>query len=341
MSISALRRLILIGLLVAIGALLSALSPSFLKLDNLMTLLQEASQTGIVAIGFTLVLITAGIDMSIGAVIAVTAMVCVNFLTHTPIPAFVFIPLSLLVGIAVGAFNAFFITRFKLPEFIVSLASRGILAGLALIIAVKDADGFVSNVYIQDPSYLAFGGTVGPVYIITIVFFALAILTQFFLKRTRAGTNVYATGANPVAATLSGIKTTRSIYGVYMFSGFCASIAAIFLSARMMTAMPEFGIGSEMDVIASVVIGGTPFTGGVGDIWGTVLGTLFLALIKNGILKLGISPYIQPIVIGGIIVAVVVVDVWYKELAERLSGRSRRRKNDKAEAGRADGTAAA
>ncbi len=341
MSISALRRLILIGLLVAIGALLSALSPSFLKLDNLMTLLQEASQTGIVAIGFTLVLITAGIDMSIGAVIAVTAMVCVNFLTHTPIPAFVFIPLSLLVGIAVGAFNAFFITRFKLPEFIVTLASRGILAGLALIIAVKDADGFVSNVYIQDPSYLAFGGTVGPVYIITIVFFALAILTQFFLKRTRAGTNVYATGANPVAATLSGIKTTRSIYGVYMFSGFCASIAAIFLSARMMTAMPEFGIGSEMDVIASVVIGGTPFTGGVGDIWGTVLGTLFLALIKNGILKLGISPYIQPIVIGGIIVAVVVVDVWYKELAERLSGRSRRRKNDKAEAGRADGTAAA
>ncbi len=341
MSISALRRLILIGLLVAIGALLSALSPSFLKLDNLMTLLQEASQTGIVAIGFTLVLITAGIDMSIGAVIAVTAMVCVNFLTHTPIPAFVFIPLSLLVGIAVGAFNAFFITRFKLPEFIVTLASRGILAGLALIIAVKDADGFVSNVYIQDPSYLAFGGTVGPVYIITIVFFALAILTQFFLKRTRAGTNVYATGANPVAATLSGIKTTRSIYGVYMFSGFCASIAAIFLSARMMTAMPEFGIGSEMGVIASVVIGGTPFTGGVGDIWGTVLGTLFLALIKNGILKLGISPYIQPIVIGGIIVAVVVVDVWYKELAERLSGRSRRRKNDKAEAGRADGTAAA
>jgi len=319
------RRLILIGLLLAIGAALSLLSRSFLTLDNLMTLLQEASQTGIVAIGFTLVLITAGIDMSIGAVIAVTAMVCANFLTYTHIPAALFIPMSLGVGLLVGAFNGFFITRFKLPEFIVTLASRGILAGLALIIAVKDSMGFVSNVYIQDPVYLSFGGTIGPVYIITIVFFAMAFLTQSFLKRTRAGTNVYATGANPTAARLSGINTKRSIYGVYMFSGFCASIAAIFISSRMMTAMPDFGIGSEMDVIASVVIGGTPFTGGVGDIWGTVLGTLFLALIKNGILKLGISPYVQPIAIGGIIVVVVILDVWYKSYAEGQARRSARR----------------
>ena len=179
----------------------------------------------------------------------------------------------------------------------------------------------MSNVYIQDPVYLSLGGTVGPIYIVTVVFFVLAALTQFFLKRTRAGTNLYATGANPTAARLSGISTKRAIYGTYMFSGFCASLAALFLSARMMTAMPEFGIGSEMDVIASVVIGGTPFTGGVGDVWGTVIGTLFLALIKNGILKLGLSPYIQPIVIGGIIVVVVIVDVWYKGFAERLARR--------------------
>jgi len=330
--ISTLRRLILIGLFFVIGGILSFISPSFLTQGNIMTLLQEASQTGIVAIGFTLVLITAGIDMSIGAVIAVTAMVCVNFLSYTHIPALVFIPLSLLTGVAAGLFNGFFITHFKLPEFIVTLASRGILAGVALLIAVKDADGFISNVYIQDPVYLGFGGTVGPVYIVTIVFIGLAFLTQFFMKRTRTGTNIYATGANATAARLSGINTDRSIYFVYMFSGFCASLAAIFLSARMMTAMPEFGIGSEMDVIAAVVIGGTPFTGGVGDIWGTVIGTLFLALIKNGILKLGISPYIQPIVIGGIIVVVVVVDVWYKAFAENLSKKAidRRKRSVKA-----------
>lgn len=313
--------MILVGLLIAIGAALSAASPTFFTLDNLMTLLQEASQTGIVAIGFTLILITAGIDMSIGAVIAITSMLCVNFLYYTPLPAYLFIPAALAAGCLVGWFNGYFITRFKLPEFIVTLATRGLLSGLALIIAVKDSEGFVKNVFIQDEVFLAFGGTIGPVYYITIVFFVLAFLIQFFLKRTKAGTNVYATGANPAAARLSGINTDRTLIGVYMFSGFCASLAAIFLSARMMTAMPEFGIGSEMDVIASVVIGGTPFTGGVGDIWGTVIGTLFLALIKNGILKLGLSPYIQPIVIGGIIVVVVVVDVWYKGFAEKLAAR--------------------
>lgn len=326
MSTTAMRRLILLGLLLGIGVALSFLSPVFFTLDNLMTLLQEASQTGIVAIGFTLVLITAGIDMSIGAVIAITAMICVNFLSYTPLPAFVFIPLALVAGCCIGWFNGYIITHFKLPEFIVTLATRGLLAGLALIIAVKDAQGFVKNVFIQDPVFLSFGGTVGPFYIVTIVFIVFAFLTQVFLKRTRTGTNIYATGANPAAAHLSGIDTNRTLIGVYMFSGFCAALASIFLSARMMTAMPEFGIGSEMDVIASVVIGGTPFTGGVGDIWGTVIGTLFLALIKNGILKLGLSPYIQPIVTGGLIIAVVVADVWYKGFAEKISARALQKK---------------
>lgn len=333
MSVSAIRRLILIGLLLSIAAALSIASPSFLTLDNLMTLLQEASLTGIVAIGFTLVLITAGIDMSIGAVIAITSMVCVNFISYTQLPAYVFIPIALAGGCLIGWVNGFFITYFKLPEFIVTLATRGILAGLALIAAVKDDQGFVKNVFIQDEVFLSFGETVGPVYIVTIVFFVLALLTQLFLKRTRAGTNVYATGANPTASRLSGINTDRTLIGVYMFSGFCAALASIFLSARMMTAMPDFGIGSEMDVIASVVIGGTPFTGGVGDIWGTVIGTLFLALIKNGILKLGLSPYIQPIVIGGIIVVTVIADVWYKNFAEKRATRIARQKQAQAKEG--------
>lgn len=326
MSVSAIRRLILTGLLIAIGVALSIANPTFLKLDNLMTMLQEASLTGIVAIGFTLILITAGIDMSIGAVIAITSMVCVNFISYTQLPAYIYIPIALAIGCAIGWVNGFFITHFKLPEFIVTLATRGILAGLALIVAVKDEQGFVKNVFIEDPVFLSFGETIGPVYIVTIVFIVLAIATQFFMKRTRAGTNIYASGANPTAARLSGINVDRTLIGVYMFSGFCAALSAIFLSARMMTAMPEFGIGNELDVIASVVIGGTPFTGGIGDIWGTILGTLFIALIKNGILKLGLSPYIQPIVIGGIIILTVVVDVWYKLHAEKKATQAARRK---------------
>ena len=291
-----------------------------------MTLLQEASLTGIIAIGFTLVLITAGIDMSIGAVVAITAMICINFISYTQLPAYIYIPIALAMGAAIGWVNGFFITYFKLPEFIVTLATRGILAGLALIAAVKDEQGFVKNVFIQDEVFLSLGETVGPVYIVVIVFVVLAVATQFFMKRTRAGTNIYAAGANPTASRLSGIHVERTLIGVYMFSGFCAALSSVFLSARMMTAMPEFGIGNELDVIASVVIGGTPFTGGIGDIWGTIIGTLFIALIKNGILKLGLSPYIQPIVIGGIIIVTVVVDVWYKSYAEKKATQAARRK---------------
>ena len=326
MSTSALRRLILIGLLAVIGIALDFMNPAFGTLDNLTTLLQDAAQVGIVGVGFTMILITAGIDMSIGAVIAVTGMICVNFLSYTHLSPFVFIPIALAGGTLIGMINGFFITRFKLPEFIVTLAMRGILAGLALIIAVKDEMGFVQNVFIQDERYLSFGGSIGPLYIVTIVFFLLAALVQFFLKRTKAGTNVYASGANPTAARLSGINVDKTIVGVYMFSGFCAALASVFLSARMMTAMPEFGIGSEMDVIAAVVIGGTPFTGGVGDVWGTVIGAIFLALIKNGILKLGISPYIQPIAIGLIIIVVVMLDVWYKGFAAKSARRTAIRK---------------
>jgi ribose transport system permease protein len=317
MSISTLRRVILILLLIALGAVLSIANPTFLTLGNLMTLLQEAALYGIVALGMTFVIITAEIDISIGAVIAFTSMVCVNFLVRTQIPVLLFLPIAICVGALVGVVNGFFITRFKLPDFIVTLATRGILSGLAILIAIKEG-GFVSNVFIQNPDYLWFGGELGPTHVVTVFFFLLAVAAHFLLKHTRFGTNVYATGANITAARLSGVNTNRTIIGVFALVGTCASLAAIFISSRMMTAMPELGIGQEMDVIAAVVIGGTPFSGGIGDIPGTVLGVLFLALIKNGILKLGISPFLQPIVIGGLIVVTVIVDTWYRRLAERM-----------------------
>ncbi len=317
MSVSALRRLILVFLMILLGAALAIQYPTFLTLDNIMTLLQEAALYGIISLGMTFVLITAEIDISVGAVVAITSMICVNFLVRTEIPVLLFLPIALLAGALVGMANGFLITRFKLPDFIVTLAMRGILSGLALVIAVKK-EGFVENVFIQNPSYLWFGKELGPTHVVTVAFIIVAIAAHFLLKHTRFGTNVYATGANINAARLSGVNTTRTIMGVYILTGVCASLAAIFISSRMMTAMPELGIGQEMNVIAPVVIGGTAFSGGIGDIPGTVLGVLFLALIKNGILKLGISPFVQPIVIGGIIVLTVIVDTWYRRAAERM-----------------------
>jgi len=300
-----------------LGVALTIANPAFLTVGNIMTLLQEAALYGIVALGMTFVLITAEIDISIGAIIAFTSMVCVNFLVHTQIPVMLFVPIAVGLGALIGVVNGFFITRFKLPDFIVTLATRGILTGLALVLAIKEG-GFVSNVYIQNPAYLWFGKELGPTHIVTVVFFLLAVGAHFLLKHTRFGTNVYATGANLNAARLSGVDTNKTIIGVYALVATCAALSAIFISSRMMTAMPELGIGQEMDVIASVVIGGTAFSGGVGDIPGTVLGVLFLALIKNGILKLGISPFVQPIVIGGLIIVAVIVDTWYRRLAERM-----------------------
>ncbi len=327
MSRFVVRRIILVGLMALIIVLISLMNPVFLSVGNIMKLFQEASQTGIIALGFTLVMIIGGIDNSIGAVVAVTSMVCINFLTKTQLPVWVFVPISLLVGAITGFFNGFFITKFKLPEFIVTLATKSILSGIALVIAVKDSMGFVRNVYIQNESYIWIGAQAwGLVYRATFAFLILGIATQFFMKHTRTGTNIFATGANPTAASLTGINTKKTIIGVYMFTGICASISAVFISSRMMTAMPELGLGSEMDVMASVVLGGTSFTGGSGDIWGTMLGSLFLALIKNVILKLGISPWVQPIIIGGIIVVTVIIDVSQKKLADKLATKAKLRR---------------
>ena len=142
MSVSTLRRLILILLMIVLGAALSIRYPTFLTLGNITTLFQEAALYGIVALGMTFVLITAEIDISIGAVIAFTSMLCVNFLVHTQIPVLLFVPVAVAIGALIGVVNGFFITRFKLPDFIVTLAVRGILSGLALVIAVKEG-GFV------------------------------------------------------------------------------------------------------------------------------------------------------------------------------------------------------
>jgi len=331
MSVSNLRRLILIFLMIVLGFLIWRANPAFLTVGNLMTLLQEAALYGIVALGMTFVLITAEIDISVGAIIAFTAMICVNFLVRTMLPVWVFVPIAVGIGAMIGCINGFFITRFKLPDFIVTLAVRGILTGLALLLAIKEG-GFVSNVYIQNPAYLWFGKEIGPTHIVTIAFFLLAIAAHFLLKHTRFGTNVYATGANINAARLSGVNTNRTIVGVYALVGTCAALSAIFISSRMMTAIPELGIGNEMDIIASVVIGGTAFSGGVGDIPGTVLGVLFLALIKNGILKLGISPFVQPIVIGGLIVGSVILDTWYRRFADRVISQAAMRRRAAANA---------
>jgi ribose transport system permease protein len=311
MTQSTLRKIILLVLIVVVVIFFSLMSPYFLTFKNIFTLLQEASFLGIAAVGVTFVMIAAGLDLSIGSATALTAMVCINFLEYTSIPVLMFLPLSLLAGAFVGFFNGFVINRLKLPDFIVTLSSKGVFSGLALVIAVKE-DGFVSNVFIDNETYLWFSGKLGPLSYVTIAFIIVAVSGHILLKWTKFGTYVYATGANRTAAELSGVNVQRVKYGVYILAGVCASITAIFQSSRMMTAMPEMGIGTELDIIAAIVIGGTAFRGGRGDISGTVMGVLFLTIIKNGIFKLHVTPAIQQVIIGVIIISAVVFDEWYR-----------------------------
>jgi ribose/xylose/arabinose/galactoside ABC-type transport system permease subunit len=175
-------------------------------------------------------------------------------------------------------------------------------------------------VYIQNPTYLWFGKEIGPTHIVTIVFFLLAIAAHFLLKHTRFGTNVYATGANINAARLSGVNTNRTIIGVYALVGMCASLAAIFISSRMMTAMPELGIGQEMEVIASVVIM-TAFSGGVGDIPHCAWRALPRAGQERRLkLHLALRAADRD---RGLIIIAVIVDTWHRRLAERMITRRR------------------
>ncbi len=332
MSYSTKRKLIIMALMIAMCAYFAATSPAFLQIRNISTLFQEASIWGIAALGVTFVMIAGGMDLSIGAIIAFSTMLAVNFMIKWKLPVGVFVPLVLLVGGLIGYLNSVLITRLKLIDFIVTLSTKGLISGLALVIAIKEA-GFVQNVYIDNKEFLGFFAARLDgkyLHLVIPVFFLLAFLSHVILSRTPMGTYVYAVGSNANSAILSGISLGRVKAMVYIMSGVCSAITALFLSARMRTAMPDMGLDMEMDVVAAVIIGGTAFKGGSGDIIGTVMGMFFLQLLKNGIYKFHVSPAWQPIIIGGVIMITVICDETYK----RIAARAQERKYDAEASGR-------
>jgi ribose transport system permease protein len=290
----------------------SILSPYFLTLNNLSMILREASGIGIMALGMTFVIIIAGIDLSVGSIVAFVAMLGANFMQYTTIPVIIFVPILIIAGALIGFLNGYIITKLKIPDFIVTLAMMGIIRGLAVMISIKQ-NGYIRNIVIQNKDFISFSGKISSIYYVTIAFFVLATVAHILLKHTRFGTYTYAIGANLKSAKLSGINDSKIKILVYTFSGAMCAISSIFLSSRLMTATSTMGAGMEMDVIAAVVVGGTAFSGGRGDIQGTVIGALFMAVVQNGIYKFQISAAYQSIIMGGIIVLAVMFDEWYKE----------------------------
>lgn len=286
-------------------AVMALTSDFFLSTANLLNMLRQLSTNGILAVGMTFVLITGGIDLSVGSVLSFSAMVgCSLIQTGSPYPVVLSVAVSLAVGLGIGLVNGLLVARGGVPAFIVTLGTQLAAAGAALLMRNGSPIPGLKDEY----NVIGAGSLLG-IPLPIIIFFAITLIGGFILKRTRFGRHIYAVGGNPLAARACGIKDRANVIWVYVISGLCAAIAGVVISARVRTATPLAGEGCELDAIAAAVLGGTSLTGGIGNIWGTLAGVLIIGLLNNGMDLLNIQSYIQDIIQGLIIVAAVYIDV--------------------------------
>ena len=294
------------GILIAFMMLIivmSVLSPAFLKFTNVMNILRQTSINGIVAVGMTFVIILSGIDLSVGSVLALAAVVAASFAHPGEYPIFVPILAGLFTGSLCGFINGLIIAKRRIAPFIVTLGMMTIARGAALVYTNGRPVIELSD------SYNKIGGKyVLAIPIPVIIFIIVVFIGSFLLSKTVFGRHVYATGGNKTAAELSGIITSRVLILGYSIAGFLAGLAGIVLSSRVMSGSPSTGQGYELDAIAAVVIGGTRLTGGVGTIFGTIIGALIIGVMNNGLDLLNVSSYLQQIVKGLIILLAVMID---------------------------------
>ncbi|MFE3449985.1 ABC transporter permease [Nonomuraea sp. NPDC059194] len=295
--------------LVVLAVALSLLSSDFLSVSNLLNVGVQAAVTAILAFGSTFVIITAGIDLSVGSVAALSAITLAYLSTTSGLPWPLATVIALAVGVVCGLVNAALIAYGKLPPFIATLAMLGIARGLALVIsqgspiAMPDA---VSHVGDTIAGYL-------PVPVL--VMLVMGVIAAVILNRTYAGRAMYAIGGNEEAARLSGIKVNRQKLITYGLSGGFAAVAGIVLASRLASAQPQAAAGYELDAIAAVVIGGASLSGGKGRAFGTFVGALILAVLRNGLNLLSVSAFWQQVVIGVVIALAVLVDTLRRRTA--------------------------
>lgn len=275
---------------------LSLLSNRFLQPANLVNILRQASINGIVAVGMTLVILTGGIDLSVGSILALSAVIGADMMKKgTAVPLAV--PAALAIGLALGMINGLIITRGKIPPFIATLGMLTVARGLTLmytqgqpVTGLPEAFRFIG------------AGSIGPVPMPIVVAGLTFLLGYVLLTRTRFGEYIYLLGDNPTAARLAGVPTDRMTVLVYALSGLCAALAGLVLIARLDSAQPVLGQGYELDAIAAVVVGGTSFSGGEGTLTGTLLGVLLIETLNNGINLLNI-PAEWGLVLKGVVIA--------------------------------------
>jgi ribose transport system permease protein len=296
----------LIGL-VLLCAVLWILTPHFLTVSNLINVVEQTSINAIVAVGMTFVILSGGIDLSVGSMVALAGVVLGTALQGgQPLP--VALTLAAAAGAACGLANGALISWGRLPPFIVTLGMMSIARGAALLFTEgRPVSGF-------DPSFrLLATGRIGFVPAPVIAMAAVYLIAHLVLARTTFGRYVYAIGGNEEATRLSGVPVRFHKTMIYGVSGLMSAIGAVMLTARLNSAQPIAGINYELDAIAATVIGGTSLMGGEGTLGGTLVGALIMGVLRNGLNLLGVSSFLQQIVIGGVIVVAVLLDTVLKK----------------------------
>ncbi|MGI4977577.1 MAG: ABC transporter permease [Janthinobacterium lividum] len=290
----------LVGLVV-VCIVMAFSSDTFLSAGNVTNILRQVSINAIIAIGMTLVILTGGIDLSVGAVMALSGTLMAGLMAGH-LPGALAILACLGVGLGFGLANGAFVAYGKMPPIIVTLATMGIARGLALIYT----GGYpISGL----PPWMRFfgAGSIAGVQTPIVVMAVLYALAWVLLERTPFGRHVYAIGGNETATRLSGVRVSPAKLAVYGLSGLASALAAVVLTSRLMSGQPGAGEGFELDAIAAVVLGGTAIAGGRGSLVGTLLGALLLGVLNNGLNMVGVNPYVQTVVKGGIILLAIYI----------------------------------
>ncbi len=301
--------------LVAEVALFSLLSPWFLTAENLLNVSLQVSIIAIIAAGMTFVILTGGIDLSVGSLVALSGIIATT-LVKLPIGFGAALILALAGAVLFGALSGwlagFFITRFRVTPFIVTLALMTVWRGAGFVYTEGQP------VWALPDAYARLGaGRLLEIPFPTIVMVVVFILAHLALTRTRFGRYVYAVGGNAEAARLAGIRTGRILTQVYLICGVLSAVSGLLLSSRMNSGQPNAGLMYELDVIAAVVVGGTSLSGGRGSIAGTFIGALLIAVLRNGLNLLNVGSYVQQVIVGAVILLAVLIDQMRKNQEEK------------------------
>lgn len=292
----------ILPVLIVIAIIFSCIAPNFLTENNLLNIVRQASINIVLATGMTVVILTGGIDLSVGSVLAVSAVTAM-VVSLMPELGWAAVPIALLIGLVLGALNGLLVAYAGLPPFIVTLGSMTTLRGLAYLLAggttiinSKISFAWIGNAYL------------GPLPWIVVIAFLVLLATWFLLRHTVLGIYIYGVGGNPQAARLTGIKVGQVMLFVYAFSGLLAGLGGVMTTSRLYSANGVLGTGYELDAIAAVILGGTSFVGGIGTVIGTLFGALIISTLNNGLTLMNVSFFWQLVVKGLVIIIAVALD---------------------------------